>query len=461
MRNLIVAATTLALAACAGPRPEAPADSRPVMPATWRDGSHAEAPPVAEWWAAFGDATLTRIVHIAQARNVDVAAAVARVQESQAALNLSEAQRRPNIIGELDGGRQSTVNAFGKQLVQDPRQAQVILSYELDLFNRLAHASAGARAAMLASIAAQETVRLTVAATAANLYIGLRSLDARLELLQDTLASRSEALRIAQRRASRGYSTALELRQAEAEYHATAQLIPATQLAIARQENALCILLGDNPQTIERGMPLLKLDLPAPASGLPSILLRRRPDIAAAERQLAAADSALDAARDAFMPSIRLTASGGYADSSAITNPVKIFMLGGSILAPLFDSGRLHAQADGAAARRDQAAYAYRKTALTAIREVEDAMAAINHNAAQERELLAQKKTQQQLLDIAIQRYRSGYSPYLEQIDAQRSLLASELNALQSRTDRLISALTLFQSLGGGWEEVALSRTGM
>jgi multidrug efflux system outer membrane protein len=457
MKTVMPAAAVLLLAACAGPRPEAPADSRPVMPAAWRDGSHAEVPPGAQWWTAFGDPALTRLVDIALAHNPDVAGAAARVLETQAALQLSQAQQDPNIVGEVDGGRQSSVNAFGKQLIQNPRQAQVILSYELDLFDRLAHASAAARAGMLASIAAQETVRLAVAATAANLYIGLRSLDARLALLHETLASRAESLRIARRRAGSGYAPALELRQAEAEYHATAQLIPATELAVARQENALSILLGAAPRQIERGLPLRQLGLPDAPAGLPSSLLRRRPDIAAAEQQLAAADSALDAARDAFMPAIRLTASGGYADSDAIANPVKLFLLGGSVLAPLFDSGRLRAQADGAAARRDQAAYAYRKTTLTAMREVEDAMAAVSRNQAQEQELLQQRKALQQLLDIAVKRYRSGYASYLEQVDAQRSLLAAELNVLQAHADRLATAVTLFQSLGGGWEGRALT----
>src|SRR5262249_18519425 len=158
-------------------------------------------------------------------------------------------------------------------------------------------------------------------------------------------------LKIAQRRAKSGYATQLELDQAEAEYHSTAQQIPATELAIARQEDGLSLLLGDNPRAIARGLEFDALTVPAAPGGVPSSLLRRRPDIIQAELQIVAADRSLDSARAAFMPDIELTATGGYAASTLILgNPIAIFSLGGSILAPLYEGGRLHAQADLAAA---------------------------------------------------------------------------------------------------------------
>jgi multidrug efflux system outer membrane protein len=186
---------------------------------------------------------------------------------------------------------------------------------------------------------------------------------------------------------------------------------------------------------------------------LPSQLLRHRPDIAQAEQLIVAADRSLDAARAAFMPSIGLGVSGGYVNSTLIANPVGIFSLGGSVLAPIYEGGRLHAQADIAATRRDQAAYAYRRAALNAFREVEDALAAIQRTREQELVLRQERDVLAQALVQATNRYRAGYSSYLEQLDAQRGLLSADLSLVQASTDRLSATVSLFQALGGGWPE--------
>jgi multidrug efflux system outer membrane protein len=198
------------------------------------------------------------------------------------------------------------------------------------------------------------------------------------------------------------------------------------------------------------------LTIPTAPSQLPAHLLRQRPDIAAAEQQIVAADRALDAARAAFLPDIKLAASGGFVASSLLPdNPLSIFSLGGSILAPIFNGGRIRAQADSAAARRDQAAFAYRKAALTAFREVEDGMASVERYAEQEGELTRQQAALLRVQQLAALRYREGYSPYLEQLDAERSLLSSQLSLVQARGDRLLASTALFQALGGGWQPSA------
>ena len=232
---------------------------------------------------------------------------------------------------------------------------------------------------------------------------------------------------------------------------ATEQLVPALELAVSRQENGLSVLLGENPRAIERGLMLSDLTTPTVPTMLPSELLRRRPDISQAELSIVAADRSLDAARAAFLPSIRLGAAGGYVDSTLIGDPVGIFSVGGSILAPLFEGGRLRAQADFAAARRDEAAYAYRKVALNAFREVEDALAALQRISEQEEVLRQQRDALARALVQATNRYRAGYSSYLEQLDAQRGLLSADLSLVQASNDRLGAAVNLFQALGGGW----------
>jgi NodT family efflux transporter outer membrane factor (OMF) lipoprotein len=442
------------LAACVGPRPEAPREAAVAAPAAWRDGANASGEIAAEWWQSFGDPVLGRVVERALTNNVDVAIAAARVEEARAQFSAARGQTLPSVEAVVAARRERFLNAFGQAASQTAELAQIQVSYDLDLFGRLRNVTEAARASVLATQAAQDNVKLAVASSAAAGYIGLRALDARLAVVRDTVAARADSLRIAQRRAQQGYATQLELEQAEAEFHATEQLVPALQLAIARQENGLSVLLGENPRAIERGIELSALTIPTVPMLLPADLLRRRPDIAQAEQQIVAADRSLDSARAAFLPTIRLGASGGYVDSTLIGDPVGIFTIGGSILAPLFEGGRLRAQADTAAARRDQAAYLYRKVALSSFREVEDALAAVQRTSEQELALRQQRDALARALVQATNRYRAGYSSYLEQLDAQRGLLSADLSLVQANSDRLTAAVSLFQALGGGWTKM-------
>lgn len=453
MRRVVACLLATLLAACAGRRPEAPLNATVIPPAAWRDGNAGGVETTAAWWQGFRDPVLTKVVENALANNVDIAIAAARVEEARAQFGVARGQLLPNA--ELDTGVKGErfLNAFGQSAFQTSEQAEVGISYDLDLFGRLRNSSEAARASLLATQASRDNVMLAVASSAAAGFIGLRALDARLAVVRETVAARADSLRIEQRRAQSGYATRLELEQAEAELRGTEQLIPALQLAITRQENGLSVLLGENPRAIERGVALSDLTSPAVPTMLPSQLLRRRPDIAQAEQLIVAADHSLDAARAAFMPSIGLGVSGGYVDSTLIANPAGIFSVGGSILAPLYEGGRLRAQADVAAARRDQAAFAYRKAALDAFREVEDALAAVQRTGEQQLVLRQQRDVLAQALVQATNRYRAGYSSYLEQLDAQRGLLSADLSLVQASSDRLSATVTLFQALGGGWAE--------
>lgn len=451
MRPLAACVAVLVLAGCAGPRPEPPATATVTAPSQWRTPPDRGASVESGWWASFGDPALSAVVETALARNTDIAIAAARVEEARAQFRLAQAQRLPNLVGIAGGGRQRNVSPFGQPQEQTNGQAQLSVAYDLDLFGRLANASEAARASLLATEAGRDAVRLAVAATAAGGYITLRALDARLDVLRSTLEVRAQSLQLTKRRADAGYGPLLDLRQAEAEYHGAEQLIPATEAAIARQENGLAGLLGDSPRAIARGGKLGDLTPPQVPAGLPANLLRRRPDLAQAEQQLVAADRSLDAARAAFMPNIQLTAAGGYVASTLLDDPIRVFSVGGSILAPIFDSGRLQAQQGIAAARRDQAAFAYRRAALVAFREVDDALSTERFSAEQAISLAAQRQALAQALALATNRYKEGYSPYFEQIDARRVLLAVDLTLVQVQADRLTAAVALYQALGGGW----------
>lgn len=250
-------------------------------------------------------------------------------------------------------------------------------------------------------------------------------------------------------RAEVGYTSQLELRQAEAEYQATAQQVPQLKAQIARQENALSVLTGELPGAIVRGGTLADLRRPAAPATLPSELLRRRPDIAAAEYRIASADAKMRVARADFMPSLNLGASAGVALSDLLADPVGIWSLGGSILAPIFHGGKLQAQLDGATAQRDQAAWAYRSTVLDAFREVEDRKAVLANLDEQERALVAQQAAVADALRHARNRYRAGYTPYIEQVDAQRALLGVELSLVQVKADEFTALVGLYQAVGG------------
>ncbi|MEN2784967.1 efflux transporter outer membrane subunit [Sphingomonas qilianensis] len=434
-----------------GKRTDAPGTTAVVPPADWRTPLPSDGPIRADWWRSFGDPALTALVERALANNIDIQIAAGRVEEARATEALSRAQLLPQLGGVAAETQGQTVSPLGTPSRAIGAQPSLSASYDLDLFGRLRVASRAARAQLLASEAARDTVRLATAATAASGYITLRALDQRLSIAQATLAARADALRIARRRYETGYSSRLEYRQAQGEYSATAQLVPAAELAISRQENALSLLTGTVPGAIPRGVPLDRLTPPPILDGLPSDLLRRRPDIFQAEQTLVAADRSLDSQRAAMLPHLSLTGSAGIVLSTALANPVGVFSLGASILAPIFDGGRLRAQEQAATARRDQAAFAYRRTALTAFREVDDALAGVRRTGEQATELANQTEAARGALQNASNRYRAGYSGYIEQLDAQRSLLTAELSLVQTRTDRLTSYVALYQAMGGGW----------
>lgn len=453
MRTRIALVSALLLASCAGPRPPVPESASVTAPPAWRESGGPSLPIRADWWEGFGDPILSSLVVDALDHNVDLLLAAARIDEAGAQFRLVASQSKLSIGLGAQGGHDRSLNAFGVGFDETDGKALVTASYELDLFGRLAASTKAAKSDLLATRAARDTLRLAIAAEVIQGYIGLRSLDEKLAIAQDTLATRDQERRLIQHRVAAGYSPALEAQQAEAEYQVAAQLVPEIQLAITRQENALNLLAGNSPGSIRRGKPLSDLGSAPIPSALPAEVLRQRPDIAEAEDRIAAADHQLDAARAAFMPRIQLVASGGLIDSTVLANPVSLFSLGGSILAPLFEGGALRAQEAATASRRDQAAFAYRKAALTAFAEVEDAMAGNQRLSQQETAAQHQRDALDAAFLLAGNRYRAGYAPYLERLDAERSLLGARLAVVEVRASRLQIIVSLYQSLGGGWSQ--------
>lgn len=448
-------ATTLLLAACAtpGPRTAPPPEAGLVPPAGWRaDAPGGQETVAADWWKAFGDARLSDLVATALVRNADLGIAEARVREAEGLAAQARAGLLPTLNATGGVQKQRELSAFGTPAEPLAAQGQFQAAYEIDLWGRLRAGDDAARASLRASRHARDAARLSVAAAVARAYVSLTSLDAQLATARATLVSRQEAAARARRRAQQGLTSHLELRQADGELEAAAQRVPALELAVRRQEAGLALLVGeDGAGPIARG-GLDALAVPQPAAPLPSALLARRPDIAQAEASLAAADASLAAARAAFLPQVRLSAAAGGLQVRHL-DPLTIWSLGGSVLAPIFDGGRLRGASDASAARRDQAAFAYRKAALTAFNEVESALEGQGRLAEQEDHARLQRDAAANALGHAHKRYQAGYVAYLEELDAQRGLLATELALSQVREARLLNAVALYQALGGGWTE--------
>lgn len=451
-----ISVLALLLAACAGPTVRVANVPPVIAPVSWRTDAGPVAPLDQSWWRQFGDPALTALVEKALMNNDDISIAAGRVREARANEQLAHAQLLPTLDAGVDAIRSRSVSPFGRIELQTAAEPQIQIAYEVDLFGRLGDQASAARNAYLASQAARDTVRLAVASATASTYITLLGLDAQLAVARATLGARSESLRLARSRVSQGYSPRLELQQAQAEYYATAQIIPQVELAIARVEDGLSQLVGETPQAIDRGIKLEALAEPAVPDGLPSTLLERRPDIVQAGYQLAAADRSLAAARKRFLPQVRLTAAAGAAFSTLLQDPITLWSVGGSILAPLFEGGRLTAQAEAAGAQRDQAASAYRRAVLAGFREVEDALAAAKRADEQVGLAVSQRDVLAEGLRLATNRYREGYAPYLDQLDAQRGLLSAELGLVQIRADALNARVQLYQAMGGGWSPESL-----
>lgn len=429
-------------------RPEAAAVA---APAAWLTGATGSATVSPTWWRAFGDPTLERLVEQALARNADVLAAAAVVQEAQANVDLARSALRPSLNLALGAQRGRSLGGAGAT-TSTALQPEAQVSWQADLFGRLGHLTQAARLQYVASQADRDAAALSVASAVAQAYIGLIALDARLHVSLETVESRREALRLASDQAQVGYISEYELTQAQAEYAAVEQAIPQLRQAIAAQENALRRLTGDLPGPVSRGATLRSLQLPPVPATLPSDLLRHRPDIRSVELTLAAADAGLAAARQAFLPQVALSASLGQLFTNALDyDPVTVWSLGGSVLAPIFSGGRLNAQMNVATAQRDQAAFAYRGVVLAAFQEVETALTGAQRLAEQFDRALERRDILLRTTARATDRYRSGYASYLEQLDAQRSLYSTELDAIGVREDQLNNIVRLYQALGGGW----------
>jgi multidrug efflux system outer membrane protein len=452
------------LALLAGCTTVGPDYKRPAvdLPADYPNEIQGEGQIPPDWWKLYRDPFLDELVASARSRNADIRLAAARLQEAEALAREAGAARYP----ELTGGFSTTRSKVSTRTVPPPQPNQPLTreqsqltastSFELDFWGRLARAAEAAQANLLASRYSQEVVALSLSGATAQAYFTARSLEAQLEVLDRAIEVRKESLSIATTRADAGLASALDVYQAQgALADALAQRREAARQR-ALTERALAQLTGRLDLKILHGN-LFDLPLPpAPPPGLPSALLGRRPDIRSAEASMIAANAQIGVARAALFPTISLTASLGAQSaelSQLLSSGAGIWSMGLAAAAPLFDAGRREARVEQAQARRAQALAGYQRAIETAFREVADALASVEQSAGAEADLAARLEAARNALELSNERYRAGYSPFLEVLDAQRTANDAELAFVRNRQARLAFSVDLMRSLGGGWAD--------
>ncbi|HSN51788.1 MAG TPA: efflux transporter outer membrane subunit [Woeseiaceae bacterium] len=460
-RHCSTLATLLMLAGCAlGPdyeRPELDVPGTYIQPVQQGE-SFANSP----WWELFADEQLQALVRVALEENQDLGIAAARVEELRAVLGVTRADQFPTVDITASGAQaEGSENVFpgnipgvASEKVENYRLSADVF-FEVDLFGRLRRSTEAARAQLLATEEAQRSITISLVASVASTYMLLRDLDAQLEIARRTESTRTDSLGIIRARFDKGTVPKLDVNQAEIELAVASAAVAAAERAVTQTENALAILLGRNPGTIPRGLALEQQVVPPgiPA-GLPSELLQRRPDVLAAEAQLAAQTARIGVAQAARWPSLSLTGALGFEsdDLSTLTDGGSDFWNAGiGILAPVFNAGRNSSRVEIEVARTEQALLAYEQTVQRAFREVEDALVAVRTYRAEHEARRRQVTAARSAATLSRARYDGGVSSYLEALDTERSLFSAEL--AESQTLRLYfnAIIELYKALGGGW----------
>ena len=414
------------------------------------------------WWKLYQDPVLNELMDKALIKNTDINAAIARVEESDAYLKEVGAA----LLPEVDLNSQALRNRVtttgtkinGSTLNTGLRKDYLVrlgTSFELDFWGKLRRAKESARAEYLASQFSKDTVVLTLQSLLASNYLLLRSIDSQIVALKANVKYREENLTLTKKRLESGLVSALDVHQAEAAFNnLSAQLSD-----VMRQReiifNQLTVLSGDMNLVISELTIDTLITPPTPPSGLPSSLLEARPDVREAEQMMIAANANIGVAKAALFPTISLTANFG-AQSAALSNLNKsgsdIWGAGLGLSLPIFDSGRVRAKIDQATAKQKQALSYYESSIQNAFKEVNNALISLKEYTEQENDLKLTQDAAKKAMDIASNRYKAGYSSYLDYLDAQRVYNDASIAYIQKRQLRLIASVELFKSLGGGWQ---------
>ena len=433
-----------------------------VSPGAWRI-TPKEAADTANtaWWKQFQDPVLNDLINTALLENKDVRIAAARMEQFMAQVDITRSGFYPQVGYGVAGSRdQASKNIVppGIESLTETWQAGLNVGWELDVWGRLRRATEAAQADLLAAEEGRRTVILSLVSSVATGYITLRSFDAQLEIANDTVKSRKESLDLFNLQFEGGVISELTLAQVRSEYEQAVAAVPEIERQISQTENVLSVLLGRNPGSIQRGLPIDKLTLASIPAGIPSDVLEKRPDIIQAEQNLIAANALIGVAKAEYFPRISLTGLLGVASgdlSELLESDSLVWSIGGDAFGAIFTGGRISAGVKQSEAYYKELLFRYQQSILTAFREVEDAL--VGTQKAREK-LQAQERRVKALGDyasLARLRYDNGYSSYIEVLDAERSLFDSELNAVRTQSDVIVGLVNTYKSMGGGWVALA------
>lgn len=465
-------ALTAALAACAvGPdykRPEAPLAPawQPAPP--WQQADPSDAALKGRWWELFQDAALNPLVEQALTANQSLKVASARLDQAHAQLSIARADLFPTVALGASATRAKTsanrpLSSYtvpNQSTVQNDFKIGPQVSYEVDLFGRVRREVEGARASAEQAEADYENARLILLATLVSDYFSLREIDAEIEVVRHGLNLQRDALTFVQSRHDLGFATGLDLAQQQALLDGSATQLELLRVQRAQLEHAIATLVGTPAPLFTLTPAALAPPLPSLPVGLPADLLQRRPDVASAERAMAAANARIGVAKAAYFPNIQLLpgigAPGVGWEANALTSlfeaPSRLWSIGLSASETLFDAGRTRGEVRFARADYSAAVAGYRQTVLSAMEEVENGItgfATLDRAAAQ---ALASVNSAQKAYDLASARYKGGVDTYLDVITSQQTLLNNQRQAVQIQGQQFETAVYLIKALGGGWE---------
>jgi outer membrane protein, multidrug efflux system len=456
LKTTSLAALSLAAAGCATAPPMAlkPGD----VPAGFSQPSPAGAPvwPSADWWQGFGSDEMNGIIVNARKDNLDLAAAAARVLEAEANQEIAGSALFPSVNLGASASRSGN-KALGTWRSSNSFGASLDASYQLDFWGQARDNLRAATENLKSARFAQQTVALTVTTDAADTYLDVLALRQRVSIAMDNIDAADRILNITEAKVTNGVSSRLDLAQQQALVAGQKAQVPGLQEQEREARYTLAALLAHTPEGFDvRADNLDAIASPKVAPGLPSEILQRRPDIAAAEANLAAAHADVDAARAAFFPSISLTGSGGFASTalSALFKSTSLgYSIGASLLQVIFDGGRLQGESRYAHARQEELIDNYRSAVLNAFADVESALGQVASLSEQEKYKTEQVNAAEEAFRISEIQYREGVADLLNVLQAQQTLFSAQDQLVQIKLARLQADIGLYRALGGGWTE--------
>ncbi|MCX7142073.1 MAG: efflux transporter outer membrane subunit [Proteobacteria bacterium] len=466
LRTLAAAALFAGLAACtAGPNYQRPAVETPAAfkeQGNWKQAEPRELEPRGKWWEIYGDPLLGGLLEQVSVSNQNLARAEAQYRQALALLDSSRAGFFPSVTGGLSSTRSRASATTIAQPSATPVSRGVVTNHNLpfqaswapDVWGNISRAVEAGEAGVKASAGDLEAARLSAQAALAQSYFQLRAIDAQQLLLEDTVAAYDKSLKLVQNQYAAGIVAKADVVQATTQIRTTRAQAIDLGVQRAALEHAIALLVGKPPSALSIPRAPLVVAVPRIPAALPSTLLERRPDIAAAERRMAQANAQIGVAKAAYFPALTLSASAGYQSATMadwLTMPSRFWSIGPSIAQNLFDGGLRRAQTAQAIAAYDANVAAYRQTVLAGFQQVEDNLAALRILAEEAEEQDEAVKSAEQSLALALNQYKAGTVSYLNVVVAQTTALANQRAAVDLLSRRVNASVQLITALGGGW----------